>query len=163
VNARQRKKDGIIIKLNNLEEETLIDKLYAASSAGVQVQLLVRSICRLVPGVPGLSENITVRRIVDRYLEHGRVFLFENGGRQEIYCGSADWMNRNIYHRVEVCFPVYHKALQRDLKKILLLQLSDTEQAVQIDASLGNVPLYSDGRERVRSQQAIYDMLKSGL
>jgi polyphosphate kinase len=97
---------SIIIKMNNLEEEVLIRKLYEASGSGVKIQLIIRGICRLVPGVAGQSEHISVTRIVDRYLEHGRVFIFHNNGEEEIYMGSADWMNRNIYRRIEVCFPV---------------------------------------------------------
>jgi polyphosphate kinase len=97
--------------MNNLEEQEMIKKLYEASQAGVKVSLIIRSICCLVPGVKGMSENITIRRIVDRFLEHPRVFIFGNNGDKEVFMGSADWMNRNIYHRIEVCFPVYDKAL----------------------------------------------------
>ncbi|CAN5526328.1 RNA degradosome polyphosphate kinase [soil metagenome] len=106
-NARQGLSAGITIKLNNLEEKELISKLYEASKAGVPVKLIVRSICCLKPGQPGVSENIQVTRIVDRYLEHGRIFIFNNNNNEQIFLGSADWMNRNIYSRIEVCFPVY--------------------------------------------------------
>ncbi|MDR6781770.1 polyphosphate kinase [Pedobacter africanus] len=126
--ARNGRQAAITIKLNNLEERTLITKLYEASQAGVRVKLIVRGICCLIPGVTGLSENISVTRIVDRYLEHGRIFLFENNGSQEVYMGSADWMNRNIYSRIEVCFPVYDKELQQLLIKIINLQLNDNVQ-----------------------------------
>lgn len=119
---------GITIKLNNLEEQVLITKLYAASQAGVRIKLIVRGICCLIPGKPGLSENISVVRIVDRYLEHGRIFLFENGGQTEVYMGSADWMNRNIYSRIEVCFPIYSLELKELLIKIINLQLNDNVQ-----------------------------------
>ncbi len=98
---------SIILKMNNLEEELMILKLYEASCAGVKIQLLIRGICRLVPGIPKQSENISIKRIVDRYLEHGRIFIFFNNGEEEIFMGSADWMNRNIYRRIEVCFPIY--------------------------------------------------------
>ena len=148
----------IVIKLNNLEERVLIQKLYAASNAGVQIDLIVRSICCLVPGVPGLSENIRIRRIVDRFLEHGRVYLFHNQGRDDIYLGSADWMNRNIYSRIEVCFPVYDEALKNELREIIGLQLQDNVQAVAINSELQNVPLSANGTP-LRSQQAIYMML----
>ncbi|WP_316819003.1 polyphosphate kinase 1 [Pedobacter nyackensis] len=126
--AKSGGKAGITIKLNNLEEQVLIKKLYEASQAGVKVRLIIRGICCLIPGRVGLSENITVTRIVDRYLEHGRVFLFENNGRHELFMGSADWMNRNIYSRVEVCFPVYDEELKQLLIKIINLQLDDNVQ-----------------------------------
>ena len=119
---------GITIKLNNLEEQKLINKLYEASNAGVRIELIVRGICCLVPGMPGLSEHITVKRIVDRYLEHGRIFLFENNGEPKLFMGSADWMNRNIYGRIEVCFPVYNAEIKEVISRILKLQLGENEQ-----------------------------------
>ena len=127
-NAKAGLVNGITIKLNNLEEKILIAKLYEASKAGVKVQLIVRGICCLVPGKAGLSDNITVTRIVDRYLEHGRIFIFENNGNKEIFMGSADWMNRNIYSRVEVCFPLYDAKLKDIIMKIVNLQLQDNAQ-----------------------------------
>ncbi|HSK14142.1 MAG TPA: polyphosphate kinase 1, partial [Phnomibacter sp.] len=117
--AKAGKPAGIIIKLNNLEEEKLIRKLYKASKAGVKVQMMVRSICCLRPGVKDLSEHITIKRIVDRYLEHGRVFIFENCGVPEVYVGSSDWMIRNIYRRIEVCFPIYDAAIKKELMDII--------------------------------------------
>ncbi len=149
---------NIIIKLNNLEEEVLINKLYQASIAGVTIKLIVRGICRLVPGVKGLSENISVRRIVDRYLEHGRVFIFTNGGATQLLMGSADWMNRNIYHRIEVCFPVYNKNLVDEICRIISLQLKDNASAVNIDSDNNQYPTREDG-PLIRSQQEIYQLL----
>jgi len=134
-NARQGMPAHITIKMNNLEEEVLIGKLYEASQAGVRIQLLVRGICCCIPGVAGMSENISIRRIVDRYLEHGRVFIFHNNGHEEIFLGSSDWMNRNIYRRIEVCFPVYEPALKEEISAIIRLQLADTLAAVEMDAS----------------------------
>ncbi|WP_207514518.1 polyphosphate kinase 1 [Longitalea luteola] len=157
-NAREGKEAVITIKMNNLEEKVLINKLYEASQAGVKIRMIVRSICCLKPGVPGLSENITVKRIVDRYLEHGRIFVFHNNGAAELYMGSADWMNRNIYRRIEVCFPVYDEAIKEQLLQLLQLQLDDNGQAVTIDQQLNNVPLPKDGKV-VYSQQAIYNVL----
>jgi polyphosphate kinase len=127
-NAKAGLKSGIIIKLNNLEERKLIQKLYAASAAGVSIKLLIRGICCLNPGIVGLSENISVKRIVDRYLEHSRIFKFENNENPEIFMGSADWMNRNIYSRIEVCFPVYNPNIKSIISNILNLQLMDHEQ-----------------------------------
>jgi len=158
MNATNGKKASIMIKLNNLEEETMIYKLYEASNAGVQIDLLIRGICRVVPGVKGRSENIRVRRIVDRYLEHGRIFIFHNGGNEEIYCGSSDWMNRNIYHRIEVCFPIYDEHIANELMAIIKLQFSDNVKAVTIDDQLNNRPLRSNN-ERIHSQEAIYSMI----
>jgi len=157
-NALQGLPASITIKLNNLEEEKLITKLYEASNAGVTIHLIVRSICRLVPGIKNQSENITIKRIVDRYLEHGRVFIFYNNGNEKIYLGSADWMNRNIYRRIEVCFPVYDEGIRQQIKKIIALQWQDDVQAVYIDASLHNVWL-KDASAPVRSQEAIYQFL----
>ncbi|QQL49850.1 polyphosphate kinase 1 [Mucilaginibacter ginkgonis] len=159
-NKKQGLHCGIIIKLNNLEEEALIGKLYEASNAGVIVQLIVRGICCLIPGVPGMSENITVRRIVDRYLEHGRVFIFDNNGNEEIYMGSADWMNRNIYHRIEVCFPIYDAEIKKQVRRIIDLQLQDNTQAVTINSLLENVPIMQ-GEVAVESQKEIYEMIAS--
>jgi len=132
-NARGGRPAVITIKLNNLEEEALIGKLYEASQAGVRIQLIVRSICCCIPGVSGMSENITIRRIVGRYLEHGRVFIFHNDGNEEIFLGSADWMDRNIYRRIEVCFPVNEPALKEEIRNIIRLQLEDTVAATPID------------------------------
>ena len=151
--AREGRHAEIIIKLNNLEERTLISKLYEASRAGVRIRLIVRSICCLVPGVPGLSENITVTRIVGRYLEHGRVFIFHNGGDRRIFLGSADWMNRNIYRRIEVCFPVYAEKLKKEITDIIDLQLQDDTAAVRLNEYLQNVP--AEGPHTMRSQDAI--------
>ncbi|MEO7212560.1 polyphosphate kinase 1 [Mucilaginibacter sp.] len=153
--AKQGLPASIIIKMNNLEENEMIKKLYEASQAGVKVSLIIRSICCLMPGVKGMSENIAVRRIVDRFLEHPRVFIFGNNGDKEIFMGSADWMNRNIYHRIEVCFPVYDKMIQEQLSEIIQFQLNDNVQAVLIDTHLNNIKPELTGKP-VRSQEAIY-------
>jgi len=157
-NAKKGLPSGITIKMNNLEEKILIAKLYEASNAGVQIRLIVRSVCCLIPGIPEQSENIIVKRIVDRYLEHGRIFLFHNNGEQELFMGSADWMNRNIYGRIEVCFPVYNEELKIRLIEILNLQWRDTVQAVELNEELQNN--YCQGEIESRSQQAIYEFLK---
>lgn len=156
--ARQGLPASMVIKLNNLEERVLIEKLYEASQAGVSIRLVVRGICCLVPGIPGMSENIMITRIVDRYLEHGRLFVFHNNGQKEVYMGSADWMNRNIYRRIEVCFPVYDQAIKQEILQILDYQLHDNVQAVAIDPALNNKPLPVNGTP-VRSQEAIYKLL----
>ena len=149
----------ITIKMNNLEEEKLISKLYEASNAGVKIHLIARSICRLIPGITGQSENITVSRIVDRYLEHGRVFVFGNSGNTQVYMGSADWMNRNIYHRIEVCFPIYDEAIKQEVLQLIDLQIRDNAQAVYLDTQLNNIPVKQD-TPVIRSQQEIYQYLQ---
>jgi polyphosphate kinase len=110
----------IVAKINRLADRQVIDKLYEASRAGVKIDLVVRGICMLRPGVPGLSENITVRSVVGRFLEHSRVFYFANGGAEEIYVGSADWMSRNLKHRIEVVAPVLDPDSKRYLKEVVL-------------------------------------------
>ncbi|HZI24140.1 MAG TPA: polyphosphate kinase 1 [Chryseolinea sp.] len=151
---------SIIIKLNNIEEKILIAKLYEAAQAGVKITLIVRSICCLIPGVTGMSENIFAKRIVDRYLEHGRIFIFNNNNNPEIFLGSADWMNRNIYRRIEVCFPLYESELKSQILKIINLQIQDNTQAVGLDQHCENVEIKNNRQSGlVRSQQVIGDML----
>lgn len=158
--AKAGKPNGITIKLNNLEEGVLITKLYEASQAGVRISLIVRGICCLIPGVKGISETITVKRIIDRYLEHGRIFLFENNGQPEIFMGSADWMIRNIYRRIEVCFPITNANLKAELLEILRLQLADNCQGALIDGEGKNVELRMPGNGSIiRSQRAIADWI----
>ncbi len=157
-NKKKGLESGIIIKINNLEEKSLIEKLYEASAAGVKIELIVRGICCLIPGVSGMSETISVRRIVDRNLEHGRIFVFNNNGNPQIYMGSADWMNRNIYHRIEVCFPIYDTNLKNEILEILQYQLEDNSKAVIVDQKLQNKPI-TDRKVEVRSQDKIYQYL----
>lgn len=158
--ARAGEQAEITIKMNNLEEKVLIDKLYEASTAGVKINMIVRSICRLIPGVPGMSENISVTRIVDRYLEHGRIFIFGNNGQTEVYLGSADWMNRNIYRRIEVCFPIYDQHIKDELINLVKIQKEDNVQAVIIDEQMNNVPV-NNSHKPVESQLEIYNFLKN--
>lgn len=154
------KKASIIIKLNNLEEEVLITKLYQASQAGVKIELIIRGICRLIPTVKGMSENISVHRIVDRYLEHGRIFVFNNAGNEEIYMGSADWMNRNIYRRIEVCFPILSENIKQQIKQFLSLQLADNMKAVMLNEAMNNMPIVTKEKP-LQSQYRIYQLLKT--
>ncbi|HKE01840.1 MAG TPA: polyphosphate kinase 1 [Planctomycetota bacterium] len=129
-NAQAGKPAGITAKMNALVDPQVIDALYEASSAGVKVDLIVRGICCLRPGLPGLSERITVRGVVDRFLEHTRIFVFENGGDREVWLGSADWMPRNFFGRVEACFPVLDPALRaRIVDEILATYLRDDQRA----------------------------------
>ena len=160
-NAEQGLPARITLKLNALEDRKLINKLYQASSAGVKINLLVRGICCLVPGVIGMSENITVKRIVDRYLEHGRVYIFHNNGNSQMYLGSADWMSRNIYRRIEVCFPIYDENLRDEITRLIDIQFSDNIQAVQLDEKLINKKIDFEG-VAVQSQRIIYKTLAAG-
>jgi polyphosphate kinase len=127
--ARAGKPARLIAKLNALTEPTVIQALYRASRAGVDIDLIVRGVCCLVPGVPGVSDRIKVRSIVGRFLEHSRVYYFENAGDREIYCGSADWMDRNLFRRIEVAFPVEAPELQSRIADDLKLYLTDDTQA----------------------------------
>ncbi|RKG29940.1 polyphosphate kinase 1 [Acinetobacter tianfuensis] len=132
-NAKAGKPAQIIVKVNALTEVQLINKLYEASQAGVQIDLLIRSICCLRPGLPGLSENIRVRSIVGRFLEHTRVYYFSNNGDARIYCSSADWMDRNLFNRVEACFPIEDSALKKRIyQQGLVNYLKDNQQAWQL-------------------------------
>ena len=139
----------------------MIEKLYEASNAGVKVDLVVRSICCAAPGIGGQSENVTIRRIVDRYLEHPRVFFFLNNGEPKIFMGSADWMNRNLHSRIEVVFPVYDQKLKTELIHILDLQLSDNQKAVLVKADYSNEKIPAPPNMPVASQEATYEFVKS--
>ena len=124
---------GMILKMNSLEDVKMVRRLYRASRAGVPIRLIVRGICRLAPGVEGHSETIEARSIVDRYLEHARIHLFQAGGREVLYLASADWMSRNLNRRVEVAFPVHDPELRRELRALLDLQLADNRKARILD------------------------------
>ncbi len=132
--ARAGRPARIIAKLNALTEPTIIQALYRASRAGVEIDLIVRGVCCLRPGVLGVSERIRVRSIVGRFLEHSRVYYFENAGQREIYCASADWMDRNLFRRIEVAFPVETPEFQARVADDLSLYLADDCQAWQLDA-----------------------------
>lgn len=150
--AREGKKARIIAKMNSLCDPDIIEALYKASSAGVKIDLIVRGICCLKVGIPGVSENITVRSIVGNFLEHSRIFYFENDENYEIYCGSADWMPRNLERRVEILFPVEKPGLKEELFHILDCQLRDNLKAhvMQKDGSYEKVN--RRGKEPFNSQ-----------
>lgn len=145
----------IIAKVNALIEPQIIDTLYRASAAGVQIDLIVRGMCSLRPGVPGLSDNIRVRSIVGRFLEHSRIYYFHNGGKEEYFCSSADWMERNFFHRTEVCFPIRQRPLKERLKADLELFLADNSQAWKLLAD-GNYEKIALGDEPAVSAQAVF-------
>jgi len=132
--ARKGKPARIIAKMNAVVEQNVIRALYAASQAGVQIDLVLRGICCLRPGVPGVSENIRVRSIIGRFLEHTRVFYFLNGGKEEIFGSSADWMDRNLHSRVETCFPIEEKKLRERMIRELNYYLEDNMQAWELQS-----------------------------
>jgi polyphosphate kinase len=148
------------VKLNGLEDKIMINKLSEASQAGVDIDLIVRGICCIRPGIPGLSENIRVTRIVDRFLEHARVFYFKNDGEDALYLASADWMTRNLERRIETGFPVTAPALKKQILDILNLQLADNQKAVRLNSELENIPVDNDEPD-VRAQIATYEYVKS--
>lgn len=161
-NAKAKKEAKITIKLNNLDDTILINKLYEASNAGVKINLIVRGICALVPGVKKQSENIKVISIVDRFLEHVRTMIFHNNGDELYFISSADWMVRNLDSRVEVTTPIYNKRIQKVIKKMLNLQLSDNVKARIIDENQKNEYVALNG-EPVRSQIETYKFFKKNL
>ncbi|WP_298247121.1 polyphosphate kinase 1 [uncultured Christiangramia sp.] len=160
-NARDGKKAKITAKMNSLEDEEMIELLYRASEAGVEIRMLIRGFTCLIPGVKGMSENIYVTSVVDRFLEHGRIYLFENGGVEKMFYGSADWMSRNLDRRIEVISPVLDEDIFNEFKDILNIQLKDNVKARIQDKEETNTYVQKDDDEKtVRSQYAIYDYLK---
>jgi polyphosphate kinase len=164
-NARAGKKAYIILKLNSLVDNEIIYKLYQANDAGVMIKLIVRGICSLTPGVPGLSENVEAVSIVDKYLEHSRVLIFCNNGNELYYITSADWMTRNLDRRVEIACPIYDKAVQQDIRALIDLQLKDNMKARIINSIQDNEYVSVRGSKKIRSQVEIYehyqDLLRS--
>jgi polyphosphate kinase len=159
INAQQGLEAYIVLKINNLVDRKMILRLYAASQAGVRITLVVRGICSLKPGVPGLSDNITGVRIVGRFLEHSRIFIFCNGGKEKYYLSSADWMPRNLDHRVEVACPVFDPELQKELKNIIDLSLKDNVKARAITEKQDN-PYIRNDHPDLNSQMELYRVLK---
>jgi len=158
--AKAGKASGITVKINALSEPKIIRALYSASQAGVPINLLVRGICSLRPGIPGVSDTIQVRSVIGRFLEHTRVYCFHNNGHDEIYCASADWMDRNLLNRVETCFPIEDKKLIERVLDELNYYLEDNCQSWEMDAEgeyLQNHP--EEGEERVSSQERFLNSL----
>lgn len=156
--AEQGKEAYMILKMNGLEEKRIIKKLYDASRKGVKIKLIVRGICCLIPDME-FSKNITVHRIVDRYLEHARVYYFHNNGDDEMYIASADWMNRNLKRRIETAIPVLDQNIKVELLHFLNLQLADNTSARIIDSE-GNNEIIANENKQIRSQNDIYSYLK---
>ncbi|WP_188694010.1 polyphosphate kinase 1 [Bowmanella pacifica] len=160
-NAKEGLKAQILLKVNNLVDIPLIDDLYRASQAGVKIRAIVRGMCSLVPGVKDLSENITIISVVDRFLEHPRVMVFENGGDHKVFISSADWMTRNMDNRIEVGCPILDPVLKKRVLDILQIQFRDTIKARVIDQEQTNKYVRRGNRKKLRSQVEIYDYLKA--
>ncbi len=157
--AKKGGRGRIIAKMNSLVDDEMINSLYEASKAGVKIDLIIRGICCLVPGVPGLSENIRTISIIDRLLEHSRVYIFGNGGKEIIYMSSADWMTRNLEHRIELAFPLYDEECRKQIRTIIDLQLMDCNKARRINETQNN-PYVLRKTLPVQSQADILTYLK---
>lgn len=161
-NARAEKKAYIYAKMNSLVDRQMINRLYEAGQAGVKIRLIVRGICSLVPGVEGLSENIQVISIVDKYLEHSRIFIFCNGGDEKYFISSADWMVRNLDNRIEVAAPIYDSAIQKELKQFFKIQWHDTAKARILNSEQDNILRQNNAGSSHRAQDQLFEFLSSG-
>jgi polyphosphate kinase len=159
-NAQNGKEAWMILKMNSLVDDEMIEKLYDASNAGVKIKLIVRGICSLVPGIKNKSENIEAISIIDKFLEHSRIFVFCNNGEPKYYLSSGDWMYRNLDHRSEVAVPIYDKDLQEELFQYLSIQLKDNTKARYLNGANGNKYMTSDVNRKIRSQEEIYRWLR---
>jgi polyphosphate kinase len=153
--AQTGKPASITLKMNNLVDTGMIRKLYEASQSGVKIQLIIRGICSLKPGIKGLSENIKAISIVGRYLEHSRIFVFGNNGNPKYYISSADWMTRNIEHRIEVSAPILDKDLQQRIQDMLDIELRSDVKARLIDDKQVNEYRKSKGKIAKLSSQSL--------
>ncbi|MCZ4408152.1 polyphosphate kinase 1 [Cryomorphaceae bacterium 1068] len=159
-NAKAGLSAYVFIKVNSLVDETLIRKLYQASKAGVKIRLLVRGICSLIPGIKGISDNIQVHSIIDRYLEHARVFIFGNDGNEDIYISSADWMERNLDYRVEVSVAIYDPKVRKEIKDMMELQWNDNVKARLLAGNQTNEYVEREKDEKkVRAQMEMYKLI----
>ena len=157
--ARRSEPARIVAKMNSLVDRTLIEELYAASQAGVRIDLIVRGICCIRPGIPGFSDRIRVISIVDRYLEHARAYYFHNGGHSEYWLASADWMPRNLDHRVEIAFPILDPRLQSQIREVLEIQLIDTSKAREIQIDGSSIRVRAPEAPPLRSQERLYGLV----
>ena len=155
-NKQAGKPAYILIKINHITDPVMVRKLYEASSHGIRIDLLVRGNCSLITGVPGVSDTIRINGIIDRYLEHSRIFIFANGGDEKIFIGSADWMPRNLDNRVEVITPVYDPEIKADLKRVVEYGLKDTLQGRVVDGTGENCPWTTEDNVPFRSQEELY-------
>ncbi|HQU52366.1 MAG TPA: polyphosphate kinase 1 [Saprospiraceae bacterium] len=158
--AKAGKPSYILLKLNSLQDTQMIALLYEASQAGVKIKLIIRGICSLVPGVRGYSENIECISIVDRFLEHARVYVFHHGGKELMYLGSADWMTRNLSHRIETAIPVYNPTIKKTIHDLLQIQLNDNVKARLVKHKLNNQYKRDGSDLAIRSQTETYYYFK---
>ena len=158
--AKDGKEAWMFLKMNSLVDEEIISSLYEASRSGVKIRLIIRGICSLVPGVAGISDNIEAISIVDKYLEHSRVFIFSNKGDERYFFSSADMMTRNFDFRSEVVVPVFDKSIQKELKDILEIQWRDNVNARMINEKQDNIYRVTESKTKVRAQDEIYKYLK---
>lgn len=165
VNARMGKKAYMILKMNSLQDQNMIEKLYQANNAGVRIKIICRGICCLIPGIEGQSEKIEVVSIVDRFLEHARVYIFANNGEEIMYLASADWMTRNLDYRIELVFPIHDPSIYAELRHIVNLQLDDNVKSRIINEEQNNPYKTSHnlGTPNIRAQVATYRFLKEKL
>ena len=160
--ARHGKPASIILKMNNLVDKDMVAKLYEASSAGVKITLIIRGACSLMTEVPGYSDNIVAYSIVDKYLEHARVFIFHNGGNEKLYISSADWMSRNLDNRSEVAVPILDPQVRKQIRDIIHIQLSGNTKVRVLDRRQDNVYKQpKPGEKKVRAQDAVFEYLKA--
>lgn len=159
--AQEGKPAYMVLKMNSLADEEMIGKLYEASNAGVRIQLIIRGMCCLIPGVPGMSKNIEVISIIDKYLEHARVWIFGNGGDELMFLSSADFMTRNLDARVEVGFPILDPDVKQELRDIIDIQLKDNTKAREINAANTNRYRRTEELDKHRAQTDIYKYLKN--
>ena len=159
-NAKQGKEAWTIIKLNSLVDKKITRKLYEASCAGVKIKIIARGICVLIPGIKDVSENIEAYSIVDRFLEHSRVYIFCNDGNNEYFTSSADWMQRNFDHRIEVSTPIYDKEIQKELMTMIQIQMKDNSKARLLNTENVNEYKRTESEQKVRSQFEIYDFYR---
>ena len=152
----------MVLKMNSLEDKKTIKLLYKASKAGVCIRLLVRGICCLIPGIKGQSEEIYVTSILDRFLEHGRVYIFGNDGEEKMFIGSADWMKRNLTHRIEVVTPILDKDIHKTIRDVIDIQIKDNVKARVIDEMQLNRYVEND-KKKVQSQLATYKYFKKAV
>jgi len=162
-NAKDGKEAWAIIKINSIVDKKMVRKLYEASQAGVRLKLIVRGICVLIPGIKGLSDNIEVISIIDRFLEHSRVFVFCNDGNNQYYTGSADWMPRNLDHRIEVTTPIYDNDIRKELWNMLQIQLKDNCKARISGENYINKYHKTKSKKKIRTQFETYEYFKNKL
>ena len=161
-NAKKGKDAWMILKMNSLEDEEMMKKLIQASQVGVNIKMIVRGICCLPAGLEGFTDNIEIISIVDRFLEHARVYIFCAGGKEKMYLASADWMKRNLSRRVEVAFPIYNQGIKELIRRVIDFQLNDNQKARILDETLTNSYKKTNAEEEsFKAQERTYQYFKS--